>query len=155
MEHSSKCNDTLRQLARQALDRDPAPAEWLLDAHHDCFPRLKDMRVDEDDPYSLDTWLQQHTTMRVNVIEQPVGQKGCAAILKRWVVERSIAWAGRNRLVRKEGHCHPESSEAFLYPGSIAMLLNRFYPRSSLLITLLGRSMEHKGKPQIEFKEEK
>jgi putative transposase len=125
-----KMSDTLRQLTRQALDRDPAPAEWLLDAHHDCFPRLKDMRVDEDDPYSLDTWLQQHTTMRVNVIEQPVGQKGCAAILKRWVVERSIAWAGRNRLVRKEGYCHPESSEAFLYPGSIAMLLDRLYPRS-------------------------
>jgi transposase, IS4 family len=129
MEHSSKCNDTLRQLARQALDRDPAPAEWLLDAHHDCFPRLKDMRVDEDDPYSLDTWLQQHTTMRVNVIEQPVGQKGCAAILKRWVVERSIEWAGRHRLASKEYNRNPEPSEALLYLGSIAMLLNRLYPR--------------------------
>ena len=31
-------------------------------------------------------------------IEQPPGQTGCAVIPKRWVVERSIAWAGRNRL---------------------------------------------------------
>jgi hypothetical protein len=37
----------------------------------------------------------------------------------------------------KEGHRHPESSEAFLYPGSIAMLLNRLYPRSWFLMTLL------------------
>ncbi len=26
----------------------------------------------------LDTWLRQRTTMRLNVIEKPVGQKGCA-----------------------------------------------------------------------------
>jgi len=45
------------------------------------------------------------------------------------VVERSIAWAGRNRLASKEYTRNPESSEAFLYLGSIAMLLNRLYPR--------------------------
>ena len=63
------------------------------------------------------------------VIEKPPGQKGFAVIPKRWVVERSIAWAGRNRLASKEYNRNPESSEAFLYLGSIAMLLNRLYPR--------------------------
>jgi len=66
--------------------------------------------------------------MRLNVIEKPAGQKGCAVIPKRWVVERSIAWMGRNRLewriiIRRNRN--PESSEAFLYLDSIAMLLNR------------------------------
>jgi len=55
------------------------------------------------------------------------------------VVERSIAWAGRNRLLRRiiirRNNLNPESSEAFLYLGSIAMLLNRLYPRCSFLIT--------------------
>jgi len=32
-------------------------------------------------------------------------------------------------LARKEYNRNPESSEAFLYPGSIAMLLNQLYPR--------------------------
>jgi len=66
--------------------------------------------------------------MRLNVIEKPAGQKGCAVIPKRWVVERSIAWMGRNRLERRiiiRRNRNPESSEAFLYLGSIAMLLNR------------------------------
>ena len=70
--------------------------------------------------------------MRLNVIEKPAGQKGCAVIPKRWVVERSIAWMGRNRLERRiiiRRNRNPESSEAFLYLDSIAMLLNRLYPR--------------------------
>jgi hypothetical protein len=82
--------------------------------------------------------MEKNTAMRLNVIEKPAGQTGCAVIPKRWVVERSIAWAGRNRLASKEYNRNPESSEAFLYLGSIAMLLNRLYPRCSFLITLLN-----------------
>ena len=71
--------------------------------------------------------------MRMNIIEQPPGQTVCAVIPKRWVAERSIAWAGRHRLERRiiirRNNRNPESSEAFLYLGSIAMLLSRLYPR--------------------------
>jgi hypothetical protein len=77
--------------------------------------------------------MQKNTAMRMNIIEQPPGQTVCAVIPKRWVVERSIAWAGRNRwerrIIIRRNNLNPESSEAFLYPGSIAMLLNRIYPR--------------------------
>jgi putative transposase len=73
--------------------------------------------------------MQKNTATRLNIIEKPPGQTGCAVIPKRRVVEHSIAWAGRNRLARKEYNRNPESSEAFLYPGSIAMLLNQLYPR--------------------------
>jgi len=77
--------------------------------------------------------LQQNVTIRLNSIEKPPEQTGCAVIPKRWVVKRSIAWAGRHRLERRiiirRHNRNPESSEAFLYLGSIAMLLNRLYPR--------------------------
>jgi len=63
-------------------------------------------------------------------------EKGFAVIPQRRVVERSIAWVGRNRLAKKADNRTPESSEAFLYLGSIAMLLNRLYSRCSFLITL-------------------
>jgi len=42
------------------------------------------------------------------------------------VVERSITWAGRNRLASKEYNRNPESSEAFLYLGLIAIDIIRF-----------------------------
>jgi putative transposase len=85
--------------------------------------------------------MQKNTAIRLNVIEKPPGQKVCAVIPKRWVVERSIAWGGRNRLlgliIIRRNNRNPESSEAFLYLDSIAMLLNRLYPRCSFVITLL------------------
>ena len=124
----------LRVLVHSADISDAEGAKWLLTAHHDCFPRPKEMRVDEGDASRLDTWLQHHTTTSANVIEKPVGQKGGAVIPKRWVVKRSIAWAGRNRwerrIIIRRNNRNPESSEAFLYLGSIAMLLNWLYPRS-------------------------
>jgi hypothetical protein len=53
-----------------------------------------------------------------------------------WVAERSMAWAERHRLARNADNRTPEPSETFLYLGSIAMLLNRLYPRCSFVITL-------------------
>ena len=73
--------------------------------------------------------MEQNTSLRLNVIEKPVGQKGFAVIPKRWVVERSIAWAGRNRLASRAYNRNAASSESCIYLGSIAMLLNRLYPR--------------------------
>jgi hypothetical protein len=123
----------LRVLVHPADISDTEGAEWLLAAHHQSFPRMQEIRVDEGYKQGLNEWLQQNTTIRLNVIEKPPGQKGCAVIPKRWVVERSIAWAGRNRLLRpiniSPNKRNPETSEAFLYLGSIAMLLNRLYPR--------------------------
>jgi len=70
--------------------------------------------------------MEKNTAIRLNVIEKPPGQTGCAVIPKRWVVERSITWAGRNRLASKEYNRNPESSEAFLYLGLIAIDIIRF-----------------------------
>jgi hypothetical protein len=59
---------------------------------------MHEIRVDEGYKQGLNEWLQQNTTIRLNIIEKPPGQTGCAVIPKRWVVERSIVRAGRNRL---------------------------------------------------------
>jgi putative transposase len=91
----------LRVLVHPADISDTEGAEWLLAAHHHAFPRMQEIRVDEGYKQGLDKWLQQNTAIRLNIIEKPPGQKGFAVIPKRWVVERSIAWAGRNRLLRR------------------------------------------------------
>ena len=62
---------------------------------------MQEIRVDVGYNEGLNEWLQQNTTIRLNVIEKPPGQKGFVVIPKRWVVERSIAWAGRNRWERR------------------------------------------------------
>ena len=91
---------------------------------------MHEMRVDEGYKKGLDTWMEATTSLRLNTIEKPVGQKGFAVIPKRWVVERLIAWAGRNRMASREYNRNVESSESFIYLGSIAMLLNRLHPKA-------------------------
>lgn len=108
---------------------DTEGAEWLLAAHHQCFPCMHEIRVDEGSKSGLSEWMKKHTKLDLNGIEKPIGQKGFAVIPKRWAVERSIAWSGRNRLARQEYNRNQEMSEAFICLGSLAMLLNRLYPK--------------------------
>ena len=119
----------LRVLVHPADISDTEGAEWLLAEHHCSFRRLTTIRVDEGYKQGLQDWASEYTSLTIEVIEKPAEQKGFAVIPKRWVVERSIAWCGRNRRASKEYERNPESSEAFIYLGSISLLLNRLYPR--------------------------
>jgi len=103
----------LRVLGYPAAISAPAGAAWRLTAHHQSFPRMQDIRVGEGYTPGFNEGRRRTTTIRLHVIEKPPGQKGCAVIPKRWVGERSMAWAGRNRLASKEYPCTPESSDAF------------------------------------------
>jgi putative transposase len=43
----------------------------------------------------------------------------------RWVVERTIAWIGRNRRLSKEYEYLPESSETMIYLAMSRLMLHR------------------------------
>lgn len=51
--------------------------------------------------------------------------QGFKPLPKRWVVERTLAWLGRNRRLGKDYEYHPEVSEAWLYLGMIRLLVKR------------------------------
>lgn len=119
----------LRVLVHPANISDTAGAAWLLRAHHAAFPRMCAVRADGGDTSGLADWMAAHTMMTRNVIEKPVGQKGFAVIPKRWVAERSIAWSGRSRLSARAYNRNCDVREACISLGSIALLLNRVYPR--------------------------
>jgi len=50
---------------------------------------------------------------------------------KRWVVERSFAWMGRNRRLSKDYEKTTSSSEATVKLANIALLLRRLAPREN------------------------
>ena len=44
---------------------------------------------------------------------------------RRWVVERTFAWLGRNRRLSKDYEGLPATEEAFIYMGMIHLMLKR------------------------------
>ena len=50
---------------------------------------------------------------------------GFKPLPKRWVVERTLAWLGRNRRLAKDYEENPGVSEAWVYLGRLRLLVKR------------------------------
>jgi hypothetical protein len=57
----------------------------------------------------------------------PEGQEplGFQVLPRRWVVERTFGWLGRNRRLSKDYEFLPETEEAFIYLGMVRLMLRR------------------------------
>lgn len=50
---------------------------------------------------------------------------GFQVLPRRWVVERTFGWLGRNRRLSKDYEFLPETEEAFIYLGMVRLMLRR------------------------------
>lgn len=64
------------------------------------------------------------TVIAIEIVRKQAGQRGFAAQPRRWVIERTFAWLGRNRRLARDVEATIASAIAFLYAAS-AMLLTR------------------------------
>jgi len=79
--------------------------------------------------HALEAWLAEHRPgWTLEVKHPPEGSKGFVVVSKRWVVERTFAWMGRNRRLSKDYERTIESSEATVKLANIALLLRRLAP---------------------------
>jgi putative transposase len=67
----------------------------------------------------------QASSIAIEVVRKPADQVGFAVHPRRWVVERSFAWLGRNRRLSRDYETLTPSSEALLYAASCITLLRR------------------------------
>lgn len=91
------------------------------------WPRLQKILADgiyKGDKY-LKGWIQTTLGWELEVVEREAGQKGFQVIPKRWVVERTFAWLGRNRRLSKDYEFLSETSETWLYIAMVALLTRR------------------------------
>ncbi len=61
----------------------------------------------------------------VEIVQQLAGQVGFVVLPRRWVVERTFAWLGRNRRLSKDYEECTECSETWIYLASIRLLTSR------------------------------
>lgn len=76
------------------------------------------------DRYLAD-WIQEQFGWEIEVVEREPGTKGFQVIPKRWIVERTFAWLGRNRRLSKEYDFLPETTETWIYIAMSALLARR------------------------------
>ena len=94
------------------------------------YPRLKIVWGDNKyHNHALEAWLRKHRPgWTLEVKSPPEGSKGFVVVSKRWVVERTFAWMGRNRRLSKDYERSVASSEATVKLANIALLLRRLAP---------------------------
>jgi len=104
---------------------DGAGAQGVLTQALRLAPTLRKLWADS--AYSaevLTVWLAQHwPRLDLEIVRRPEGTRGFVVQPRRWVVERSFAWLGLNRLLSKEYERLPWHEEGWIILSSIALLL--------------------------------
>lgn len=65
------------------------------------------------------------TSIRVAIVTGPPNQRGFIVQKRRWVVERTIAWIGRNRRLAKDYERQASTALAFIFLAAAAILMKR------------------------------
>jgi putative transposase len=105
-------------------DRDGAPA--VLASVRSAFPWLR--HVFADGAYAGDklaTALAGNGDWTFEIIKRSDAVQGFELLPRRWVVERTFAWIGRNRRLAKDFEETIESSTAWLFMASVQLIIRR------------------------------
>jgi transposase len=110
--------------AADLQDRDGAP-DLLASIRH-LFPWLR--HVFADGGYAgakLETALAELGQWTLEIVKRSDQAEGFHVLPRRWVIERTFAWLGRNRRLAKDFEATIASSEAWLYLASVQLLARR------------------------------
>lgn len=122
-------------LVHPANQPDPTGAKLLL---AECLGRFPGLKVIWGDAgyrgKKLNQFCQLITGARIEIPDYPLVDsrykrpKGFRVAAKRWVVERTFAWEGRNRRLSKDYEATAEAEETWFYIGFYKLMLGRLAP---------------------------
>lgn len=129
----------LRVLVHPADVQDRAGAPRLLLPLADALPRLELIWADSAYVGPLETWVWQTFGWHLQIVAHPGGRgqwlradqepplrpRGFRPLPRRWIVERTIAWIGRNRRMSRDYEFLPATSEAWVYLSMVRLMLKR------------------------------
>ncbi len=89
------------------------------------FPRLELIWADGGYAGKLVEWAQHAGGWRLEVVPRPTEQHTFQVLPRRWVVERTFAWLGRQRRLSKDYEALSETTEAWIYTSMTGLMLRR------------------------------
>jgi putative transposase len=91
------------------------------------WPRLSKIWADAiyKGDKALRAWVEQRFGWKLEVVERDPQASGFQVLSKRWVVERTFAWLGRNRRLSKDYEFHPVTSQTWIYAAMSFLMARR------------------------------
>ena len=120
----------LATYVHSAGESDSEGGAWLLFERAGHLGTLRLVWADQTYRGELVEDVRDLLLLEVAIVERPPGQRGFVLLPRRWVVERSLAWFGRNRRLSKDYERLTEVSETMLYLASIHRMLKLLRPDS-------------------------
>lgn len=103
-------------------DRDGAKP--LIETVYDKFPLVELIWADGGYAGKLVAWAKDFCSIALTIVKRGT-EKAFKVLPRRWVVERTFGWFGRNRRLSKDYERKTSSAEAFVYLSSIRMMVRR------------------------------
>ena len=95
------------------------------------FPRLERIWADGAYAGKLGLWAKNVGGWSLELVRRPARQRTFQVLPRRWVVERTFAWLGRYRRLRKDYEELPETTEAWVYADMTGLMLARLAPSNA------------------------
>lgn len=113
-----------------AIDDGAAAPKVLGSITQEEFPRMETIFGDKKyHNYALNEWLlENRPDWHIEVSSRPADSVGFVPLRKRWVVERTNAWNGRDRRNSKDYERLVASSESMIMISNIRVMLRRLAP---------------------------
>ena len=111
------------------MDDAAAAPRVLKELRGDRFPRLEVVWADQKyHNHALKSWLKRKPKLhpwKLEIVTRPEGVTGFVLLPKRWVVERTFAWLGRDRRLSRDYERRTESSACRVRISAIRGMLKR------------------------------
>lgn len=88
-------------------------------------PRLTKIWADGGYAGALVDWTRATGGWELDIVRKPLGIKTFIILPKRWIVERTFGWLGRNRRLSKDYEGLPETSETWIRLAMIRVMVIR------------------------------
>lgn len=122
-------------LAANLQDREGAK-QVLLQASDSC-PTIEKVWADQGYTGKLGTDIKNILGWDLEVVKRT--EPGFVVLPRRWVVERTFGWLGRNHRLSKDYERLPQMSEAMVYTGMVHLMLKRLAPDPNHLYNRLSK----------------